>query len=127
MSGGLFVTQSIALWAGQSCGHLGASDRWSESAIAEQLPQFAGWAVQVDAHSGQTVCLWKRYAFHNFEGVKLALHELLHLADDEDHHPEVQFAYAHLEVRWSTHSADGLTDNDWICAAKLEQALRHLG
>ena len=127
MSMGAFEVRALAAWAEQTCGHLGESDRWPEGAIAAQLNEFQGWAVHVDAHSGQSLALWKRYAFRNFEGVKLALHALLHLADDEDHHPEVQFAYAHLEVRWNTHSAHGLTDNDWICAAKLEQALKHLG
>ena len=59
--------------------------------------------------------------------MKLAVHAITHLADDEDHHPEVTFSYNRVKVQWSTHSANGITDNDWACAAKLDDALKHVG
>ncbi len=45
------------------------------------------------------------------------------LAREQDHHPQVQFGYNTLSVEFSTHSAGGISNNDWICAALLEAAL----
>ena len=38
----------------------------------------------------------------------------------EDHHPNLAVGYNRCEVRFSTHSAGGITDNDFICAAKAD-------
>ncbi|MCQ8896892.1 4a-hydroxytetrahydrobiopterin dehydratase [Limnobacter humi] len=107
------------------CRHLDTA--WSGEQVASQLKEFPHWAVEFSAHSAQPICLWRTYAFANFEGVKMAVHALMHLADDEDHHPDVHFGYNRLTVKWSTHSAGGVSDNDWACAAKLDDALRHVG
>lgn len=114
-------------WAELKCRHIGAEGCWSAELIHSQLVKFDGWSVKFDAHNQQAVCLWRRYTFNNFEGVKLALKALTRLADQHDHHPEAHFSYGHLEVSWNTHSAGGLSNNDWICAAHLHKALKHIG
>ena len=42
------------------------------------------------------------------------------VATNEDHHPEVTFSYAFCRVRYLTHAIGGLSDNDFICAAKTD-------
>ncbi|HEX4844183.1 MAG TPA: 4a-hydroxytetrahydrobiopterin dehydratase [Limnobacter sp.] len=114
-------------WLHVGCQHCGPDEGWTVQQIEAQLPEFDGWAVEIEAQGKQGTRLWRRYNFSNFEGVKMAVHALMHLADDEDHHPEASFSYNWLEVRWSTHSAGGISDNDWACAAKLDDLLRHMG
>ena len=111
-------------WLHVACQH--DTRAWPLEALKAQLVEFPGWSVAFDAQ-GQVLNLWREYRFANFEGVKMAVHALMHLADDEDHHPEAQFGYQQLTVRWSTHSAQGISNNDWACAAKLDDALRHIG
>jgi 4a-hydroxytetrahydrobiopterin dehydratase len=43
------------------------------------------------------------------------------LAEVEDHHPDLELGWGRLRVRWSTHSAGGLTLNDFICAARCDR------
>ncbi|HEX4880082.1 MAG TPA: 4a-hydroxytetrahydrobiopterin dehydratase, partial [Limnobacter sp.] len=119
--------RAVSDWLHVNCRHCGPDDGWTLHEVETQLQAFDGWAVQVDAERGQATQLWRRYSFSNFEGVKMAVHALMHLADDEDHHPEASFSYNWLEVSWNTHSAGGISDNDWACAAKLDDLLRHMG
>ena len=42
------------------------------------------------------------------------------IAHDQDHHPDLLITYSRCEVRWATHSAGGITLNDFICAARVE-------
>lgn len=43
------------------------------------------------------------------------------IAITEGHHPDMQVSYGNCIVRWTTHAVGGLTDNDFICAAKVDQ------
>jgi 4a-hydroxytetrahydrobiopterin dehydratase len=42
------------------------------------------------------------------------------IAHTEDHHPDLGVHYDRVVVRWSSHDAGGLTDNDLLCAAKVD-------
>lgn len=117
----------VSDWLQINSEHLGEGQAWSLDDIESQLREFEHWSVEFDEKCQNARALWRQYAFVNFEGVKLAVHAITHLADDEDHHPEVTFTYNRLKVRWNTHSANGITNNDWACAAKLDEALKHIG
>ena len=41
----------------------------------------------------------------------------------EGHHPELTINYGRVDVSWSTHAIDGLSDNDFICAAKVDRLI----
>ncbi len=43
-----------------------------------------------------------------------------HIANTEDHHPDLELGYNYCRVTFSTHSIGGLSENDFICAAKLD-------
>jgi 4a-hydroxytetrahydrobiopterin dehydratase len=45
---------------------------------------------------------------------------LAHIANTEDHHPDLGIGYNYCRVTFSTHSIGGLSENDFICAAKLD-------
>lgn len=42
------------------------------------------------------------------------------LAEQEGHHPDIEVGWSYLRVRLTTHAAKGLTDNDFIMAAKID-------
>ena len=65
--------------------------------------------------------LRREYRLRGFgEPVALAVRIAL-LAEREDHHPELRLGYGHLEVELTTHSAGGLSRNDFIVAAKIDE------
>lgn len=42
------------------------------------------------------------------------------IAISQGHHPDMILSYSKCEVRWTTHAIGGLSDNDFICAAKVD-------
>jgi 4a-hydroxytetrahydrobiopterin dehydratase len=49
---------------------------------------------------------------------------LAHIANSEDHHPDLEVGYNYCRVRYWTHAVGGLSENDIICAAKVDQLPR---
>jgi 4a-hydroxytetrahydrobiopterin dehydratase len=43
-----------------------------------------------------------------------------HVANLEDHHPDLEVGYGYCRVRFTTHAIKGLSENDFICAAKVD-------
>lgn len=48
------------------------------------------------------------------------------IAEAQNHHPQMSFGYNRCRVEWTTHSAGGLSRNDFICAARTDAAARRL-
>jgi 4a-hydroxytetrahydrobiopterin dehydratase len=80
------------------------------------LPALDGWEVDQGA-------LCKRYRFNDFAQTLGFVNALGWMANQQDHHPELQLSYASCTVRWSTHDVGGISMNDFICAARTD-ALR---
>jgi 4a-hydroxytetrahydrobiopterin dehydratase len=66
----------------------------------------------------------KKYAFKNFYETMSFVNAVAWIANHEDHHPDLEVSYRNCTVRYSTHAVGGLSANDFICAAKVEQLLR---
>ena len=49
---------------------------------------------------------------------------LAHIANIEDHHPDLEVGYNYCNVRFTTHAIKGLSENDFICAAKIDRIAR---
>jgi len=63
----------------------------------------------------------RAFAFRDFYRTMSFVNALAHLANQEDHHPDLEVGYNYCRVRLSTHAAGGLTDNDFILAAKIDR------
>ena len=76
--------------------------------------QLRGWEVVEEHH------LRKRYTFPNFRGALAFVNRVAEVAEQEGHHPDVSFGwgYAHLKI-W-THAIDGLSESDFILAARID-------
>lgn len=58
--------------------------------------------------------------FPDFYRTMSFVNALAHIANTEDHHPDLQVGYNYCRIRFSTHAIGGLSDNDFICAAKAD-------
>jgi 4a-hydroxytetrahydrobiopterin dehydratase len=87
----------------------------SEAEVASSLRELAGWT----ATEGSTR-ITRRYAFADFRAAMRFVGALADLANAEDHHPEFTVRWNVVEVTSWTHDASGLTDNDFILAARLD-------
>ncbi len=70
--------------------------------------------------------LEKTLVFKNFKEAVLFLNKIGELAEAENHHPDLNlFEYKKLKISLSTHSIKGLSENDFIMAAKIDDLLRN--
>lgn len=60
---------------------------------------------------------WK---FRNFFHTMSFVNAVAHIANAEDHHPDLEVGYSYCRIRYNTHSIGGLSENDFICAAKID-------
>ena len=88
--------------------------------IDRLLEQVPGWAVEeADGH----LRLVRTVKFKGFvPGVEL-VNRIAPIAEAEAHHPDLLLSYGTLTIQLWTHAAGGLTDNDFILAARLEPAI----
>ena len=59
--------------------------------------------------------------FKDFYRTMSFVNALAHVANVEDHHPDLEVGYNYCHVTFTTHSIGGLSQNDFICAAKLDR------
>ncbi|MGQ0528336.1 MAG: 4a-hydroxytetrahydrobiopterin dehydratase [Panacagrimonas sp.] len=64
-----------------------------------------------------------RFEFKNYYQTTAFVNALSYIAHREDHHPDVRFGYKDCTVEYTTHAVNGLTENDFICAAKIDALL----
>ena len=74
-----------------------------------------GWRIAEDGKS-----LRRAYGFKDFYRTMAFVNAVAWIANAEDHHPDLEVGYNHCRVEFSTHSVGGLSQNDFICAAKLD-------
>jgi 4a-hydroxytetrahydrobiopterin dehydratase len=86
--------------------------------ITKLLSQLHGWQV-VDEHH-----LNKEYKFKDFKETQTFVNSVGDLAEAQWHHPDICFGWGRAEVTIWTHKIDGLTESDFVLAAKIDQLLQ---
>jgi 4a-hydroxytetrahydrobiopterin dehydratase len=81
---------------------------------ADLLKQLKGWIIE----DGKLV---KVYPFTNYYQTMAFVNALAWISHREDHHPDLQVGYNRCRVEYMTHAIHGLSENDFICAAKCDQ------
>ena len=84
----------------------------AESLMKQLQPQ---WKLSDDAKSLH--CEWK---FRNFYHTMSFVNAVAHIANAEDHHPDLEVGWGYCRMKYSTHAIKGLSENDFICAAKVD-------
>jgi 4a-hydroxytetrahydrobiopterin dehydratase len=75
------------------------------------------WVVNMESGG----VLRRAFAFRDFYRTMSFVNALAHIANIEDHHPDLEVGYNYCRVQFSTHSIKGLSENDFICAAKIDR------
>ncbi len=78
------------------------------------LPSLPGWELKDGA-------ITKVFTFENYYQTIAFVNATAWISHSEDHHPDLEVGYNKCRTRYSTHSVGGLSENDFICAAKIEQ------
>tara|TARA_Y100000741_G_scaffold327255_1_gene279772 strand:- start:283 stop:630 length:348 start_codon:yes stop_codon:yes gene_type:complete len=66
----------------------------------------------------------KDFKFKNHYEVISAINLIAWISHKEDHHPEITYGYSNLSVKFFTYAIDGLSENDFICAAKIDKVMK---
>ena len=79
-----------------------------------------GWQLSIDNRN-----ITKDFKFKNHYEVISAINLIAWVSHKEDHHPEITFGYSNLSIKFFTYAIDGLSENDFICAAKIDKAMKY--
>jgi 4a-hydroxytetrahydrobiopterin dehydratase len=89
-------------------------------AIADYMHKLdSGWVVIGDK------MIRKEFPFKNFNLGMAFLNKIAAIADQEGHHPDVCISYTKVQVELFTHAINGLSENDFIMAAKIDDVIKH--
>ena len=91
--------------------------RLDEATINEALSSLAGWSRTTSSNGD---ALQKTYRFDDYYRTMAFVNALAWVANQQDHHPDLDVRYNRCGVTFSTHDAGGVTLNDLICAARVE-------
>ena len=81
------------------------------------LAETPDWQLTDDARR-----IRREFKFRNFADAQAFVNKVGDLAEEQGHHPELSFGWGHAEVEIWTHKIGGLHENDFILAAKIDQA-----
>src|SRR5437660_7365289 len=82
---------------------------------------FQELAQSIQSHIRARMPQWRReYAFRDFYRTMSFVNALAHIANIEDHHPDLEVGYNYCRVSFTTHAIRGLSENDFVCAAKVD-------
>lgn len=80
----------------------------------ELLEQIPDWELNEGKHT-----LVREFKFKNFYETIEFVNAVAWIANQQDHHPDLAVSYNRCQVTFTTHSVGGLSENDFICAARV--------
>ena len=96
-------------------GHRTLADGVRISRLQQEVPE---WEIIHDGHAIRRII-----TLQNHYEVMAFVNAVAWISHREDHHPTMTVGYSRCELVYSTHAVDGLTENDFICAAKVDALL----
>ena len=89
------------------------------SEIHKYQKKVDGWSVKMNEK--KVYFLEKNYAFKNFINSQNFIIKVGEISEQENHHPDISFGWAYAKILITTHAIEGLSENDFILAAKIDQ------
>lgn len=83
--------------------------------VHRQLPEFARWTVISEHH------IVRVFKFPDFKSALAFVNKVGNLAEEQGHHPDIVLAWGKVEITTWTHAVNGLTESDFILAAKIDR------
>ena len=94
----------------------GGVSAFTEAQARDMFKSLKGWALE----DGRLV---KLFPFGNYYQTMAFVNALAWVSHREDHHPDLEVGYNKCRVTYWTHAVGGLSENDFICAAKCDALL----
>ena len=91
----------------------GGAAPFTDAQAKDMLASLKGWIIENNT-------LVKVYPFTNYYQTMAFVNALAWISHREDHHPDLSIGYNQCRVHYSTHAVEGLSENDFICAAKCD-------
>jgi 4a-hydroxytetrahydrobiopterin dehydratase len=112
-------TQSATELAAKKCKPCeGGVDPVSPNEAAKQVEKLPGWRLSGDAKK-----IRKEWVVQDFPAAINFFEKVAKIAEADDHHPDLHLTgYRNVAIELSTHAIGGLSENDFILAAKIDQA-----
>ena len=82
------------------------------------LQEVEGWSLSEDGKM-----INRRFEFRGFFRTMSFINAMAYVVNNENHHPDFSAGYNYCDVAFTTHAIDGLSENDFICAAKVNALL----
>lgn len=98
-------------------GGVDALNRTRASLYLEQVP---GWTLDGDGKN-----ISRTFEFSDFSNTMKFVNDVAKIAEEQDHHPDFCAGYRYCTVRYTTHAINGLSENDFICAAIINELPEH--
>ena len=96
----------------------GGIDPMTRDEAERYLADVPGWELSKDATR-----ISRKFKTKDFAEAQAVANKAGDVAEQEDHHPDIRFGYGWCEVEIQTHAIDGLHENDFIYAAKVNEAV----
>lgn len=109
------MTENLASKSCVPCS--GGTPRLRGEEIKTLLEQLPGWRAAEEHH------LTKSYKFKNFDEALKFVNRVGETAEKEGHHPDVSFGWGYADIKIYTHAIDGLSESDFILAAKIDETV----
>jgi len=91
------------------------------SEIHKYQKKVDGWNILTDEK--KIFFLNKKFQFKNFLDSQNFINKVGQISENEGHHPDISFGWGYAEVKITTHAIEGLSENDFILAAKIDQLI----
>ncbi len=89
------------------------------SEIHKYQKKIDGWIIVKNKKN--VYLLEKKFTFRNFLESQKFVNEVGKISEEEGHHPDIQFGWGYAKVNITTHAIEGLSENDFILAAKIDK------
>ena len=91
------------------------------SEIHKYQKKIDGWEVK--SNEKKIYFLEKKFKFKNFLNSQKFINEVSKISENEGHHPDILFGWGYAKIKITTHAIEGLSENDFILAAKIDQII----
>jgi len=91
------------------------------SEIHKYQKKVDGWNILKDEK--KIFFLNKKFEFKNFLDSQKFVNKVGQISENEGHHPDISFGWGYAEIKITTHAIEGLSENDFILAAKIDQLI----
>ena len=91
------------------------------SEIHKYQKKVDGW--DVIKNENNIFFLFKKFNFKNFLDSQKFINNVSKISEDEGHHPDISFGWGYAEIKITTHAIEGLSENDFILAAKIDRLI----